>query len=614
MTTPAPDVSATVDSLVDLLQHRAQHDPNALAYTFLEGDLDETGRLTYADLDARATALARVLETHVDAGDRVLMLYPPGLGFVVAFFACLYAGVIGIPAYPPKQNRSLRRLRSIVHDADAALILTVGDVHAQIVDRMDEFKLDRDVECLATDEATDDVLGRSARANGARDHTSEEGAPVSCKAEDLAYLQYTSGSTSAPKGVRVTHRNLLRNLLDIERGWGGEGDRAMVTWLPIFHDMGLIYGMLFPMYGGFPCYMMAPTTFVQRPYRWLKALSDYDATHTASPNFGYELCLRKIDARERDTLDLSAWQVAVNGAEPVRAATVDRFVDAFGPHGFDVDTFCPGYGLAETTLVVAKSPFGEAPVLTDFSTKALRERRAVPFDAATDDERQTLIGYSPSHIDTEVAIADPDTGAACTGDQVGEIWVKGSTVADGYWNRDDVTEETFHAHLAGSGDGPYLRTGDLGCLRDDTLYVVGRLKDVIIIRGRNYYPQDVEHTVEEAHPALRPGCGAAFSIPVKGEERLALAQEVRPRALGDFDVTDVVMAIRDAVAKEHDLEVFGVAFVEPRWVPKTSSGKIQRRASCEGFLDQSLREVGRWVHPDVDLDVAATAFESTPNA
>jgi len=406
-------------------------------------------------------------------------------------------------------------------------------------------------------------------------------------AENLAYIIYTSGSTGRPKGVMVTHGNLMANLRDLCGGWEHTADSVPVSWLPFFHDMGLIYGMLAPVYAGSPAYFMAPLAFLQSPVRWLRAFSHYRGTHAAAPNFAYDLCVRKVRERDREGLDLGSWRVAVNGAEPVRADTLDRFVEAFGPLGFRRRTFCPGYGLAEPTLTVPATPAADEPVSLAVRADALEQNR-VAEAGAEDDGARTLVGCGDSVIDTRVAIVRPDERTRCDDDEIGEIWVAGATVAAGYWNRPEATGETFGARLA-TGEGPFLRTGDLGFVRDGHLYVTGRRKDVIIIRGQNHYPQDIEKTVEECHPAMRaPGCGAAFPVDVGGEERLVVVQEIDRKAR-DVDEEDVVECVREAVSRNHELQAHDVVLLRPGGVLKTSSGKVQRRACREAYLDGTLK-------------------------
>ena len=411
--------------------------------------------------------------------------------------------------------------------------------------------------------------------------------------DTLAFLQYTSGSTGTPKGVMVSHGNLLQNSADLDKGWVHTKDSVIVTWLPTFHDMGLIYGVIQPLYKGLPCYMLSPVSFLQQPIRWLQAISRYRGTHTGAPNFAYDLCVHKITPEQRATLDLSSWQMALNGAEPVRADVLKRFAETFKPCGFEPTAFCPGYGLAEATLKVAAVRRTDAPVLYIVQAGALEQNRILE---ATEDQQnmRTLVGCGRSEIDTKIVIVHPESLTQCSPEEVGEIWVSGSTVAQGYWMRPEETERTFRAYLADTGDGPFLRTGDLGFWKNGELFVTGRLKDVVIIRGRNYYPQDIELTVEQSHPALKAGASAAFSVEVEGEEQLVVAQEVERSYLRKLDANEVVGAIRQAVWEQHELSVYAVVLLKPASIPKTSSGKIQRHACKAGFLDGSLEGIGTW--------------------
>jgi len=410
----------------------------------------------------------------------------------------------------------------------------------------------------------------------------------------LAFLQYTSGSTGTPKGVMVSHGNLLFNSADIDRGCEYTSESVVVTWLPTFHDMGLIYGVIQPLYKGIPCYMMAPTSFLQQPIRWLEAISRYKATHSCAPNFAYQLCVDKVTREQLATLDLSSWCIAFNGAEPVRADVLKRFAEVLKPCGFNLRTFCPAYGLAEATLKVTATRAKDLPTFYTVQSEALRQNRVVE---AQEQEpgSLTLVGCGYTEIDTKIAIVHPESLATCPPGEVGEIWVSGSTVAQGYWMRDQASEQTFGAHLANAGEEPFLRTGDLGFLLDGELFVTGRIKDMIIIRGQNHYPQDIELTVQKSHSALRPNCGAAFSVEVEGVERLVIAQEVERSYLRQLDVDEVVKAIRQAVSEQHQLQVYAVVLLKTASIPKTSSGKIQRHACRDGFLNGSLDVVGDWI-------------------
>ncbi len=565
--------SAHGETLVELLQNRALHRPDHMAYTFLDDGEEEGARYTFGAVDRRARAIAVALLERCNPGDRVLMLYPPGLDYVAAFFGCLYAGVVAVPVYPPdpgRLNRSLPRLKVVARDAGTTLALTVTCLlemekgFAAYDSYFGEF------EWLATDTVSNDL---------ATTWNDPQVLP-----DTVAFLQYTSGSTSEPKGVMVTHRNLLYNMLNMGAMWEREDEFRFVTWLPAFHDMGLIFGLLLPIYLGATCYMMSPLAFLQRPLRWLRAISRYKATHSCAPNFAYDLCTRKITPEQRATLDLGSWRSAGNGAEPIRPETLERFAETFRSCGFRWDALHPGYGLAEATLMVSTTAKLK-PMLLPVVASELERHRVVEAKAPGDDVR-TLVGCGRTCHDTRVIIVDPESCIQCSPDTVGEIWVSGTTVADGYWNRPEETEETFHARLADTDEGPFLRTGDLGFVKHGFVFVTGRIKDMIIVDGLNHYPQDIEHTVERSHSAIRPGCCAAFSLDIDGQEKLAvIAEAVLPQ---DGDGKDVISAVRRAIAENHDLRVHRVCLIAPRTIDKTSSGKIQRRANRKRFLTNTL--------------------------
>ena len=564
-------------TLVDLLRAQAAHQPDKQVYIFLQdGELDEV-RMTYAELDLRAQAIAALLQQQGAAGERVLLLYPPGLDYIAAFFGCLYAGAVAVPAYPPnpaRLDRTLPRLQAIVRDARPAVALTtaqIASIAGMLGAQVPEFQA---VQWFATDIISDDQAAEW-RAPAAESGT-------------LAFLQYTSGSTSTPKGVMLTHGNLLHNSEVIHQGFGTRPDSRGVFWLPFYHDMGLIGGLLQPIYCGGTSMLLSPVDFLQRPLRWLQAVSRFQATISGGPNFAYDLCARKVTPEQLQQLDLSSWQVAFNGAEPIRAETLDRFVETFGPCGFRREAFYPCYGLAEATLLVTGVSPEAAPLVGDFDAGALERSRAVP--AADDPRARTLVGSGQPR--QTMAIVHPETLAECTPGQIGEVWVSSGSIAQGYWNRPEESLRAFGARLADRPEaGPFLRTGDLGFVHSGELFVTGRIKDLIIIRGRNHYPQDIELTAERSHPALRPGCGAAVSVEVAGEERLVVVQEVE-RQHRTVDVEAVADAVRQAVAQAHELSVYAVVLLRHGSIPKTSSGKIQRHACKAGFLDGSLDTIG----------------------
>jgi acyl-CoA synthetase (AMP-forming)/AMP-acid ligase II len=585
------------ETLVDLLRWRAERQPDQIAYTFLlDGETDEA-RISYQELDRRARAIGALLQDLNASGERALLLYPPGLDFIAAFFGCLYAGVIAVPAYPPtsaRMDRMLpRRLRAIAEDAKPLVALTTTEIQPLGAALAAQDAVFGRFRWLATDTLADD------RADGWQ--------PPTISAATLAFLQYTSGSTSTPKGVMLSHGNLLANELMIQQGFGhteaAPEKLTIVGWLPLYHDMGLIGNVLQPLYLGAHCVLMSPLLFLQRPLRWLQAISRYRAHTSGGPNFAYELCVQKIAPEKRAELDLSSWKVAFNGAEPVRASTIAAFSEAFAPYGFRREAFYPCYGLAEASLFVTGGLPSEPPVLYSVQAAALEQHRVIP--AATDDPgSRVLVSSGRAWLDEQVAIVDPESCRRCAPDQVGEIWASGPHIAQGYLGRPAESSHTFQARIADTGEGPFLRTGDLGFLKDGELFVTGRIKDMIIIDGRNHYPQDIELTVEQAHPAIRSGCCAAFAIDVAGAERLVVVAEIDrhykparqasgeiaadPAALIQAEGEAIARTIRRAVAEQHDLNVHAVQLLKLGGVAKTSSGKIQRHACRAGFLEGTL--------------------------
>ncbi|WP_366524982.1 fatty acyl-AMP ligase [Acaryochloris sp. IP29b_bin.137] len=599
-----------VDSLVDLLRYRAAHQPHHQGFTFLVDGEDETLHLTYAELDAKARAIAAALQSACQPGDRALLVYQPGLEYVAAFFGCLYAGVTAVPIYPPRPNRSLMRLQSVIADSQAIFALTTSQILSKLERQLIDAAELKALKWLATD---------SLSVTEPRQAWQE----IHPQGQDLAFLQYTSGSTATPKGVMITHHNLLQNLALIHQCFEHSSQCQGVIWLPPYHDMGLIGGILQPLYGGFPVALMSPFMFLQSPIRWLQAISRYRATTSGGPNFAYDLCLRKVKSEQLQGLDLSSWRVAFNGAEPISAQTLEDFAAKFAPCGFRSEAFFPCYGLAEATLIVSGGQRDARPALKTVQGTALEQHQVVSAQA-NDADARTLVGCGTALQGQEIVIANPETLQQCSAEEVGEIWVSGESIAQGYWRQSDVSGETFQAHLADTGAGPFLRTGDYGFLVGSELYVTGRLKDVIIINGRNHYPQDIEWTVIQSYPGIRPNCAAAFSITEAGEERLIVVAElernyinryqkngkkpsahppqlnnfVPPTSLtADSEPTavekDILTQIRRAVAKEHDLQIYALLLLKPGSIPKTSSGKIQRFTCRAKFLEGDLESVAK---------------------
>jgi acyl transferase domain-containing protein/acyl-CoA synthetase (AMP-forming)/AMP-acid ligase II/acyl carrier protein len=566
-------------TIVNVLRNRALCQQDQKAYSFLQDGERESSTLSYGELDRISKAIAVQLQSIGAAGQRALLLYPSGLEFIAAFCGCLYAGVVAVPAYPPRANQKMSRLEAIIADAQAQVILTTEALLTNIKSRIAQNPQLAALPCFATDQIDENQADSWQEA--------------SLYGSTLAFLQYTSGSTGTPKGVMVSHENLLHNEKIIQKAFEHSSQSSVVGWLPLFHDMGLIGNMLQPLYVGIPCILMPPEAFLQRPLRWLQAISRYKATTSGGPNFAYDFCVSKITDEQRATLDLSSWQVAFSGAEPVRAETMARFAAAFADCGFRREAFYPCYGMAETTLIVSGGRVSAQPVLQNVQKQALEQNRVVPA-LREDDECQTLVGCGQCLEDLEIIIAHPQTMERCQPNEVGEIWVSGPSVAQGYWNRQEQTEQSFQAQLRDTGSGSFLRTGDLGFLLNGELFVTGRLKDVIIIRGRNYYPQDIELTVEQSHPALRSNSGAAFSVDFGGEEKLVVAQEVERSYLRKLNANEVIGSIRRAVAQQHDLEVYAVLLLKTVSLPKTSSGKVQRSACRAKFLAGTLDIVADW--------------------
>ncbi|MEV0539796.1 fatty acyl-AMP ligase [Nocardia salmonicida] len=548
--------------LPEILARRAVDEPDRIAYIFLDDNGAEHTTTTYRELHEQATAVAGLLRARCEPGERALLVFPQCVEFITAYFGCLYANIVAVPVNPPRRGKVQDATRSIVGDCAPTAVLTIAGLLETLRPALEPLCTAR--QWLAVDELPTTETSFTATA---------------ADPDSVAFLQYTSGSTSAPKGVMVTHRNLVANEEMIRHSFGHDRESTVVGWAPFFHDQGLIGNVLQPVYVGATTVMMSPTTFIRRPLRWLEAISHYRAHTSGGPNFAFDACVARAAAGELPDLDLSSWKVAFNGAEPIRAETLDRFAKTFAPLGFGAQAVFPCYGLAEATLLVSASGKGRGPRLLDADIDALADRRYV---AAAVDRGRTLVGSGVALPGEDLRIVDPETGNPCPEGLAGEIWVAGDHVAQGYWGLPEATAETFHARIADDPERTYLRTGDLGVVVDEELYVVGRLKDIIILRGRNYYPHDIEHTVQRAHPALRPGSGAAFAVPGRDGEKLVVVQELERDT--DADTDDIAGAVRAAVLQEHELAVAEVVLAAPGTVQKTSSGKIMRSAARKRYL------------------------------
>jgi len=591
-------------NLVEMLRQRAQTQPEIVGFNYLLDGEKERATLTYGEMDRQARIIATKLQSLEAAGERVLLLYAPGLDYINAFFGCLYAGAVAVPTYPPdvtRLERSLPRFLAIVESSRPKIALTTKPILDMAQMLLGQYPDLQDITWLATDDI-------AAAGTDSTELLQTWNVP-DVNADSLAFLQYTSGSTAAPKGVVLTHGNLLHNMRAICDAFGiiPEKDSAMF-WLPFYHDMGLIGGVLAPIYCGAANTLMSPLDFLQRPIRWLQAISRFQATISGGPNFAYDLCVRKVRSEQKAELDLSSWRVAFNGAEPIRAGTFDRFADAFAECGFRKESFYPCYGLAEATVFVSGIERKEPPLVLYLDAGELAKGKVVTTsplarnDLDDDSEIRTLVGCGWTRTDHNVVIVDPEVSTPCEKDETGttairEIWVSGPSIAHGYWDLPEESQRVFFAKLGGEPGTHYMRTGDLGFIKEGQLFIAGRLKDLIILDGLNHFPQDIELSVENSHPALRPGCSAAFSTEVNNRERLVIVAEMaRSNKLETlqadtgqaFDAATVERAIRGAVARNHDLRIQEVVLLKPGTVPKTSSGKIQRHASKQGYLVGTL--------------------------
>ncbi len=584
-------------TLINQFLDQARIAPDRIAYTFLPDKAgDEPVSFTYAALNRKAQAIAATLQAQGAEGERALLLFPPGIEFIPSFLGCLYAGVVAVPAYPPRKNGKLDRIETIMADCRAKVILTTEPIRKHLDSQFKELLAPG--MSLLTYEAIDEVSAASWQRPALTD-------------KPLAFLQYTSGSTGNPKGVMVGHDNLLSNLEDLALGSGHTPDSVMVSWLPAFHDLGLIAGILLTMYNGATCYLMSPVAFMTKPTRWMKAVSDFRATHTVAPNFAFEQSIIHTDASELAELDLSSLIYLGNCAEPIKAETLSRFQNLFAGAKLGSSVIKPGYGLAEATLkVTAKHTRPGSIQCVDLDTDGLEHHKVV----LQAEGGRRFVGCGTSEIDTTVRIVNPTTKTSCAADEVGEIWVSGRTVAYGYWERPEQTQEIFQAFLADTGEGPFLRTGDLGFCLNNELYVTGRIKDLVIIHGKNHYPQDIEQTVEIAHPALRKGCTAAFAVDGSEGEQLVIVQEIAGPYIKQLDIEAISAIIREKVGQEHALDVASLVLIEPLKIPKTSSGKIQRRECKRRYLAGLLPVIGETRSAGVKKTDLATPVTATQAA
>ena len=561
--------------------------PHQDLYVFLKDGNVESGRLTYASLDHKARAIAAYLQSQsVQPGQRVLLSYPltEGLVFIAAFFGCLYAGAVAVTAWPPINQSLLSELQYKAVDAEVSLGVTSQTLLAQLQTAVGQNLDLAHIPWLATEPL-------------ALDRAENWQAPT-LEPQTLAYLQYTSGSTGIPKGAMISHKNLLHNLAVIAHCFGATPEDRGVIWLPLYHDMGLIGGILQPLYVGFPVLLMSPLSFMRQPLRWLQAISHHRATISGGPNFAYDLCVDKLRSADLNGLDLSTWEIAFNGAEPVQARTLEQFAAAFAPYQFRSEAFCPCYGMAETTVMTTSNLKLQTPQVLRLDPEALTQNhiRQIRAEQITDPRvaNRAVVSCGRTVLDQQIRIVDPKTNNPCPPDQVGEIWVAGNSVAQGYWKNSEATAATFQSFLASTGEGPFLRTGDLGFVAAEQLYITGRLKEVIIIWGRNFYPQHLEQAIAQSHPAFAAGQGAAFSLDQNGQEQLVIVQEISRRSRHSFPLNDLIEIIQTTISQQFLVEPQQIVLVKTGSIPKTPTGKLQRARCRQQLQEGQLTVIQAW--------------------
>ncbi|WP_370476579.1 fatty acyl-AMP ligase [Tamlana flava] len=557
-------------TLVDVVLMRAKYQPDKLVYRFLKDGESHEHTMTFRQLDQRSKSIASELQRRTSPGERVLLLVPAGLDFISSFFGTLYAGNISIPVPPPhfaRIERTLNATLRVIKDANPSVVIVDSKLHSIIKHNPEIVRKFEGIHFVIVGDDIDDSSNLWERPN--------------VSGEDLALLQYTSGSTYTPKGVMLSHNNLLSNLEAIERSMDLTEKNESVFWLPPFHDMGLIGGILQPLYSGFTVTLIPHLLFLQRPIRWLQAISKYKALTTGAPNSAYELCLKKVKPEQRDELDLSSLEIAINGAEPINVSTLNRFKKYFSSAGFRETAFIPCYGLAEATLMVAADSKLSSSGTARIGRRGL-ERNEVEFSSINEKDLQTLVSCGRCIDKHEIKIVNPESCQNCSENEIGEIWLKGPSVAKGYWNNVTESEYAFKGYINGTDEGPFLRTGDLGFKADGELYVTGRMKSLIIIDGKNFYPHDIERVVQNSHFAVQPlGC-AAFSIEDEGREQIIILAEIRRNS--NFNMNDLTTAIRNSISGEFGLSVADIRTVPLGFIPRTTSGKIKYHECKKKYL------------------------------
>lgn len=586
--------------MVELLTERCLSNPSEPLYYFSPtGLFEHSDVLTYSGLRQKIYTIAALIQQHVKPGDRVLLIFTPGIDYIVTFWACLFSGVLAVPAYPPFDKSTVEKLQAIINNSKPSIILSNTEITQKIkklgfiknlasIPLIQKFvsKFSTKVNHLME---WDFQQFRWIDINKASTDMADSYKPVSIKRSDMCYLQYTSGSTSMPKGVIVRHDNLLDNLSLVYGTIGKTSHERMVSWLPPYHDMGLIGNLLFPVYAQFSIFMMSPVSFLKHPYLWLKAISDFGGNISGGPNFAYEICERRIDEQLiEENLQLQSWRVAYNGAEHIHHKTLNNFYRKFSKYGFQQKSFYPIYGLAESTVFVSGNKNeGDHPQLLNVDKEALHQNKLV----LSDSEHSVLVGCGKPMV--PVAIVSKETFRICAEGEIGEIWLRGPSVTSGYWENDEATQEAFQANLEGTDATKYLRTGDLGFLYKENLYITGRIKELIIINGKNHYPYDIEILLGSLDSRLKMGCIAAFSINVNGSEQLAIVAEVK-QILPAREFEDIANKIKANISLSLGLRPHFIALLAPKKIPKTTSGKLRRNIIKKLVEDNELSAAYIW--------------------
>ena len=570
------------ESLVEIISKRAVAQPEEIVYRYLGDGINETELFSFKEIDRVARSISEELSKKLNKGDRVLLLFPQGLQYVAALYGCFYGGFIAIPAYPPRRNRKMDRINSIIEDSGAAAGLVTEDVFKTIERNFAEDELLKGMAWFEYEKISTNPL--------------PNGVVKLPEPDEVAFIQYTSGSTGNPKGVMITHKNIIYNSDFIRRSFGFDKNTVGMNWLPIFHDMGLVGGIFQAAFLGLVNIGMPPVVFLKNPLNWLRAIDKYKATTGGGPNFSYDYCIQKIKPEEVKGLNLSSIKNFYCGGEPVRRKTFEAFPAAFAEAKVRTNQMFAVYGMAETTLIVTGGDPASEPKYVRVDQEALTKNRLV--FVSTSQKGINLVSNGHVWMETIVAIVNPETFEPVDANGIGEVWISGPTVAKGYWNKPEENRRTFHAQMA-NGHGPWLRSGDLGFMYKDELYITGRLKDLIIIRGVNYYPNDIEYSVQQSHEAFKPNSGAAFSIHKEGVEKLVIVQELERTFLRNVDHAVLMDHIRKTVAEEHELEAYSIVLIRTGSIPLTSSGKIQRRQTRYEFLTEKLNVIASW-HLDIE--------------